>query len=82
MPSQRSDSCFYPTYRAFINYFSSSSRLQEKHPPASSTDKSFADPNQFTPLAVDEAAVRKAVMSFPAGSSGGLDGLRPQHLKE
>ena len=25
MPSQRSDSCFYATYRAFINCFSSSS---------------------------------------------------------
>ena len=57
-------------------------RLQEKHPPASPTDKPFADPHQFTPLAVDEAAVRKAAMSFPAGSSGGPDGLRPQHLKE
>ena len=26
MPSQRSDSCFYATYRAFINCFSSSSK--------------------------------------------------------
>jgi len=26
--------------------------------------------------------VRKAVLSFPAGSSGGPDGLRPQHLKD
>lgn len=26
--------------------------------------------------------MRQAVLSFPAGSSGGPDGLRPQHLKE
>jgi hypothetical protein len=26
--------------------------------------------------------VRKAVFSFPAGSAGGPDGLRPQHLKD
>ena len=57
-------------------------RLQEKHPSASPKDKPFAGLHQFTPLAVDEAAVRKAAMSFPAGSSGGPDGLRPQHLKE
>ena len=57
-------------------------RLQEKHPPASPTDKPFADPHKFTPLAVDEAAVQKAVMVFPSGSSSGPDGLRPQHLKE
>jgi hypothetical protein len=31
---------------------------------------------------VDEAVVKYAVSSFPAGSSGGLDGLRPQHLKD
>jgi len=33
-------------------------------------------------LSVDESDVRKAVLSFPAGSSGGHDGLRPQHLKD
>jgi len=26
--------------------------------------------------------VRKAILSFPNGSVGGLDGLRPQHLKD
>ena len=31
---------------------------------------------------VEEAGVRKVVMSFPAGSSGGPDGIRPQHLKD
>jgi len=31
---------------------------------------------------VDEDDVRKAVLSFPAGSAGGPDGLRPQHLRD
>ena len=31
---------------------------------------------------VDESDVRKAVLSSPAGSSGGHDGLRLQHLKD
>ena len=29
-----------------------------------------------------EAAVRKAIFSFPPGSSGGMDGLTPQHIKD
>ena len=33
-------------------------------------------------LYVSEIDVRKAIMSFPAGSSAGPDGLRPQHLKD
>ena len=31
---------------------------------------------------MDECEVRKAVLSFPAGSAGGLDGLRPQHIRD
>jgi len=34
------------------------------------------------PLRVTPAAVRAAVSSFPNGSAGGPDGLRPQHLKD
>ena len=33
-------------------------------------------------MEVDDSDIRKAIMSFPAGSVGGSDGLRPQHLKE
>ena len=29
-----------------------------------------------------ESGVRKAILSFPPGSSGGSDGLTPQHLKD
>ena len=57
-------------------------RLQEKHPQASPLDVSIIDPSQSTPLSVEESDARKAVLSFPAGSSGGPDGLRPQHLKD
>jgi len=40
------------------------------------------DSAQFSHLSVDESAVKRAVLTFPAGSSGGPDGLRPQHLKD
>ena len=31
---------------------------------------------------MDECEVRKAVLTFPAGSAGGPDGLRPQHIRD
>ena len=31
---------------------------------------------------MDEDDVRNAVLLFPAGSAGGPDGLRPQHLRD
>jgi len=39
-------------------------------------------PQRDTALTVSEEDVRRAVFSFPAGSSGGPDGMRPQHLKD
>ena len=33
-------------------------------------------------LCFDEQAVRKAIFAFPPGSSGGSDGITPQHLKD
>ena len=57
-------------------------KLQEKHPQACQTDKPLPVPAQFSPLSVVEDDVRKAILSFPAGSSGGPDGMRPQHLKD
>ena len=40
-------------------------------------------PPEFTTetLTIFPAQVSRAVMSFPVGSSGGPDGLRPQHLR-
>jgi hypothetical protein len=34
------------------------------------------------PLVLQEPVIATAVKTFPAGSAGGLDGLRPQHLKD
>jgi len=33
-------------------------------------------------MSVDEDEVRRAVLSFPPGSAGGPDGLRPQHIRD
>ena len=33
-------------------------------------------------LLVDESEVRRAVLTFPAGSAGGPDFLRPQHIRD
>jgi len=33
-------------------------------------------------MLVNEAEVRRAVLSFPAGSAGGPDGLRPKHIRD
>jgi len=40
------------------------------------------DPVPTTALVVSEDDVLRAVRSFPCGSSGGPDGLRPQHLAD
>jgi hypothetical protein len=57
--------------------------LKKKHP-SPSRELFFPDP--FTPgdisLIVNEQNVREAINSFPAGSSPGLDGMRPQYLKD
>ena len=31
---------------------------------------------------MNDSVVRKAILSFPVGSSGGPDGLRPQHVRD
>ena len=57
-------------------------QLQTKHPSPQPNRRSFPDPADTIPIMVDEKDIVKAVMSFPPGSSGGPDGLRPQHLKD
>lgn len=55
-------------------------KLTEKHPLAP-TDRCFdSQLSSATSVFVDESAVSRAVRSFPAGSSGGPDGFKPQHL--
>jgi hypothetical protein len=58
-------------------------QLEEKHPPPSRTLNLPEEPNENVDyLSVSEDKVSKAIMSFPNGSSAGLDGIRPQHLKD
>jgi hypothetical protein len=59
------------------------SALKDKHPTASASSQPPNPPtNSQQPLQVSKTAVLQAVLSFPAGSAGGLDGITPQHLKD
>merc|ERR1712121_275033 len=57
-------------------------QILEKHPPA---PISFSHPpapeNDDAHVPISSDSVRKAILSFPAGSAGGPDGLKPGHLK-
>src|SRR5277367_5398640 len=58
-------------------------KLLEKHPPAPVDRRLLPCPSlPQHPLQVTEADVTKAIKSFPPGSSGGPDGLRPQRSEE
>ena len=50
--------------------------LKEKHPPAHPDSNFPSAPESLTPLA------EITVKSFPCVSTGGPDGLQPQHLKD
>ena len=57
--------------------------LKQKHPDGHS-DRCFGpvrDPDLFS-VTITEEDVKRAITSFPNGSAGGPDGLRPQHLKD
>lgn len=57
--------------------------LLEKHPPIPSNFCfNVPSPSNLDTFSPSPADVEKAIFSFPAGSAGGLDGLRPQHLKD
>ncbi|CAL8107905.1 unnamed protein product [Orchesella dallaii] len=59
--------------------------LEEKHPNPSNqfVPPHPLDENDITQsLVVNTENVRKAIASFQNGSSGGVDGLSPQHLKD
>lgn len=56
-------------------------KLLEKHP-APEMVQQIDDENLPTVDAVTESETKVAVFNFGNGSSGGLDGLRPQHLKD
>ena len=57
--------------------------LKQKHPDRH-PDRCFGpapDPDLFS-VTITEEDVKRAITSFPNGSAGGSDGLRPQHLKD
>ena len=57
--------------------------LQAKHPPPhplSSIPELVDVPDE--PISISAEAISLAIRSFPHGSAGGPDGLRPQHLKD
>lgn len=57
--------------------------LLTKHPPPSRPLQFPSTPDDSTPpICVESSDVLKAILSFPNGSSGGLDALRPQNLKD
>ena len=60
------------------------SKLREKHPPASGKADQLPAPQRDNCLMVEESEVRRAVLSFPAGSAGGPEAghLRPQHIRD
>ena len=59
-------------------------KLREKHPRAPA-DASFPDApsvESHSGIVLEPPALMTALNTFPNGSSGGCDGLRPQHLKD
>ena len=55
-------------------------KLKERHPAAANDRAHYKDPLGTSALRVSDREVLKAIRSFPAGSSGGPDGLRPKHI--
>ena len=53
--------------------------LQKKHP---SLHPEAVIPTLANDPTVTSDAIVRAIQSFPCGSAGGPDGLRPQHLKD
>ena len=58
------------------------SALIDKHPTATADRRPLPDPSRYPALQVSESEVLRAIRSFPAGSAGGPDGVRPQHVMD
>jgi hypothetical protein len=59
--------------------------LKEKHPPATTDRRVPCDPAdnaRFIPLQVSPDDIDRTLRTFPLGSSGGPDGLTPQHIRD
>ena len=58
-------------------------KLQDRHPHAAENRQNVPDPLPAEAcLQVFECDVKAAISSFPTGSAGGPDGLRPQHVSD
>jgi hypothetical protein len=57
-------------------------KLLERHPDPPFDRGPAQPPDDIPAIQVSEAEVMSAIRSFPAGSSGGPDGIRPQHIMD
>ncbi|CAG9135278.1 unnamed protein product [Plutella xylostella] len=72
-----SDSCLADDNQATLDI------LRQKHPSPGRPLNLPGEPDQSSEfLSVEVEDVSEAIASFKNGSAGGLDGLRPEHLKE
>ena len=55
--------------------------LRSKHPPPHPQSTPSEAPSRSA-MTINEVDVMQAIRSFPKGSAGGPDGLRPQHLQD
>jgi len=55
-------------------------KLLERHPIPSDDRQPPLDPADTTAIQLEEEQVMSAIRTFPAGSAGGPDGIRPQHI--
>ena len=55
--------------------------LRQKQPDAPADLRHVAPPRHICPLSIVPECVAKAIGTFPRSSSGGIDGLRPGHLR-
>ena len=55
-------------------------KLKERHPAAANDRVHYKDPLGTSALLVSDKEILKAIRSFPAGSSGGPESLRPKHI--
>ena len=56
--------------------------LRSKHPDTPTNRRDIPDPVDTVHITTTAASIKTAIDSFPNGSAGGPDGLRPQILKE
>lgn len=56
--------------------------LKEKHPLPLLEENNFVNPPPKNPVLVSDNETKLAIFSFKPGSAGGLDSLKPQHLKD